>query len=270
MLIWSPSPIAFEIGKLQIYWYGIIYALSLFLSWMLSTWILRKLRQNNINVPSKEEFDGFMFWAIVFVVVGARFGHIVFYDLEYYIKHPSEIIMIRNGGLSFHGAVLSLFLYIFAYVKRKTINWKIMTDVLVISGALGVGIGRFANFMNQELYGKITSSNFAVIFKYVDNMPRYPTQLFEAFFEGLLNFWILFVFFRFKGTKIIGTGTPSALFCIIYSSSRFIIEFYKDVETYTFFNAIELTIGQILSILMFFCGVFMVNLNRNKFITSDK
>ena len=270
MLIWSPSPIAFEIGKLQIYWYGIIYACSLFLSWIVSTWILRKLRQNNITVPSKEEFDSFMFLAIVFVVVGARLGHVLFYDLEYYIKHPLEIIMIRNGGLSFHGAVLSLFLYIFAYVKRKAIKWRIMTDVLVIAGALGIGIGRFANFMNQELYGKVTSSDLAIIFKYVDNMPRYPTQLFESFFEGLLNFWILFVLFRFKGVKIIGTGNPSALFCIIYSSARFVIEFYKDVETYTFFNSIDLTIGQILSILMFFCGIFMLKFDRNKLITLDK
>ena len=162
MFIWSVSPVAFSIGSIPVYWYGIIYATALFASWAVATWVLRKLRNNNIKVPTKEEFDNFMFWAIVSIVVGARLGHVLFYELEYFIKHPLEIIMIRNGGLSFHGSVIALVVYVFVYVKRHNIQWKVMADVLAIAGALGVGIGRFANFMNQELYGKISSSGLSL------------------------------------------------------------------------------------------------------------
>ena len=263
MFIWSVSPVAFSIGSLPVYWYGIIYATALFASWAVATWVLRKLRNNNIKVPTKEEFDNFMFWAIVSIVVGARLGHVLFYELEYFIKHPLEIIMIRNGGLSFHGSVIALVVYVFVYVKRHNIQWKVMADVLAIAGALGVGIGRFANFMNQELYGKISSSDMAVIFSLVDNMPRYPTQIIEAFFEGLLNFWLLFVIFRLKGVKIIGTGITTAIFCIVYSSARFVIEFYKEVEVYTYFDTIALTVGQVLSIALFLFGVFVLYYRRD-------
>lgn len=266
MFIWSVSPVAFSIGILPIYWYGIIYATALFSSWAVATWVLRKLRNNDIHVPSKEEFDSFMFWAIVSVVVGARLGHILFYELEYFLKHPMEIIMIRNGGLSFHGSVIALVVYVFMYVKRHKISWKIMADVLAIAGALGVGIGRFANFMNQELYGKVTSSDIAVIFSLVDNMPRYPTQIIEAFFEGLLNFWLLFIIFRLKGVKVIGTGIIASIFCIVYSSARFIIEFYKEVEVYTYFDSVALTVGQILSIALFLFGVFVLYCRRDSSI----
>ncbi len=267
MFIWSVSPVAFSIGSLPVYWYGVIYATALFLSWAAATWVLRKLRSNNINVPTKEEFDNFMFWAIVSIVIGARIGHVLFYEPEYFLKHPLEIIMIRNGGLSFHGSVIALAIYVFAYVRHRKVSWKIMADVLAIAGALGVGIGRFANFMNQELYGQITSSDMAVIFSLVDNMPRYPTQIIEAFFEGLLNFWLLFVIFRLKGVKIIGTGVITAVFCIVYSSARFVIEFYKEVEVYTYFNAITLTVGQVLSIALFLFGVFVLYYRRDSQIS---
>lgn len=257
MFIWSVSPIAFSIGPLPVYWYGIIYAISLFSAWAVATWILRKLRFNNIPVPTKESFDSFMFWAIISVIVGARLGHVLFFDLSYYMRHPAEIFMIRNGGLAFHGAIITLAIYTFIYVRRQNFSWRILTDVLAIAGALGVGIGRFANFMNQELYGQITASDLGVIFSFVDNFPRYPTQIFEAFFEGLLNFWLLFIIFRLKGVKLIGTSIPTAIFCMVYSAARFVIEFYKDVEVHTFFNTVALTTGQILSILLFLFGVFI-------------
>lgn len=264
MLIWSVSPIALSIGNFNIYWYGIIYATALFSSWTIATWILRKSRNNKISVPSKEDFDKFMFWGIIFIIIGARLGHVLFFDLEYYITHPLEIFMLRNGGLSFHGSAIALAIYTYFFMKKQNFSWKLLADVLSLAGAFGVGIGRIANFMNQELYGRISTSDFSVIFSLVDHMPRYPTQLFESFFEGFLNFIILFFIFKLKGIKTIGTGLITALFCVIYSSARFAIEFYKDVETYTYFNSITLTVGQILSIALFLFGIFMLYLKNNE------
>lgn len=267
MFVWSVSPIAFSIWNFNVYWYGIIYAMALFSSWAIVTCILRRLRNNNISVPSKEEFDKFMFWAIVSIIIGARLGHILFFGLEYYISHPLEIFMLRNGGLSFHGSVIALAIYTYVFMRKQNYSWKLFADILSLAGSLGVGIGRIANFMNQELYGKISTSDFSIIFSVVDHMPRCPTQLFESFFEGFLNFVILFFVFKLKGIKIIGTGLIGALFCIIYSFARFAIEFYKDVETYTYFNILTLTVGQILSIALFLFGIFMLYLRNNKKIS---
>jgi phosphatidylglycerol:prolipoprotein diacylglycerol transferase len=200
-----------------------------------------------------------MFFAIVWTVVGARLGHVIFFELEYYLHNPHEIIMLRNGGLSFHGSVLALTLYTSYFCKKRNVYWKIILDVLCLAGSLGVGIGRLANFVNQELYGKVCTANFAVIFSLVDQLPRYPTQLLESFFEGLLNFWLLIIVFRLKGIVIIGTGMLTSIFCIVYSSARFIIEFYKEVETITYFKCISLTVGQILSIALFLFGIFVLH-----------
>ena len=264
MFVWSASPVDFSIGFLNVYWYGILYALSLASAWLVSSWVLRKLRTNSFNVPTTEQFDSFMFWAIVSVIAGARLGHALFFDLEFYINNPFELLMIRNGGLSFHGGFIGLAIYTMCFIRKHQFSWKVLADTLSLSAALGLGIGRIANFMNQELYGKIAAIDMAVIFPYVDHMPRYPTQLWESFFEGFLNFWLLFVIFRFKGTDIIGKGILTSIFCVFYSSARFFIEFYKEVEAYTYFNCITLTVGQVLSIAMFVFGIFVLYLNENK------
>ncbi|MDR0744421.1 MAG: prolipoprotein diacylglyceryl transferase [Holosporales bacterium] len=261
MFILSMSPVAFRLFGFPIFWYGILYALAILCSWAIASWTLRKLKINSIPIPSKEEFDKFMINAVLAMLIGARFGHVLFFDFEYYIKNPIEIIMVRNGGLSFHGAFLGLGILLYWYHKNTAFSFKMMTDILCLAGSFGLGIGRIANFINQELYGKVSASDYSVIFTLVDFLPRYPTQLFESFFEGFFNFWILFIIFRIKGIAIIGTGKLSAIFCIIYSSTRFIIEFYKEVESYTYFNFITLTVGQILCIVLLICGIFVLYFN---------
>jgi phosphatidylglycerol:prolipoprotein diacylglycerol transferase len=191
------------------------------------------------------------------MLVGARIGHVLFFEFEYYLANPLEILMIRNGGLSFHGGVIALAAYTYTFNMRHDLSWKIMLDALCIGGSLGIGFGRIANFCNQELYGKVCASNIAVIFPMVDHLPRYPTQLFESLFEGFINFWILMLIFRSRGVKIIGACKISSIFAIVYSSSRFVIEFYKDVETCTYFHCISLTIGQTLSLAFFTFGIFL-------------
>jgi phosphatidylglycerol:prolipoprotein diacylglycerol transferase len=205
-----------------------------------------------------------MFWAIVTIIVSARFGHILFFEPTYYLKHPFEVLMIRNGGLSFHGSVIGLGIYSYFFIRSKKVQWLLMADVLSIAGALGVGIGRIANFINQELYGKVTSSNYSVVFATVDKFQRHPTQIFESFFEGFLNFWTLFLILKFRGIRTFGSGVFVSVFCIIYSSSRFAIEFLKEVEAYNYFNVVQLTVGQVLSIIMF---VFGISIKKMKYLT---
>ncbi|MDR1476001.1 MAG: prolipoprotein diacylglyceryl transferase [Holosporales bacterium] len=260
MLIWNTSPIAFCLFHIPVYWYGVIYTTSLLSSWAVATWTLRKIRNISPSiVPSAEKFDKFMLFSIIWMIIGARLGHVLFFDFEYYLQNPFEILMLRQGGLAFHGSVMALAAYTYYFCHTYKFKWKIILDVLCLAGALGLGIGRLANFVNQELYGKVCTSDFAVIFSLVDHLPRYPTQLFEALFEGFLNFWILLVIFRLKGVNTIGSGVLTSVFCIIYSSSRFIIEFYKEVAIEQYFGWLSLTIGQTLSIALFLFGIFVIN-----------
>ena len=254
MLLMDINPVAFRLSGIDIYWYGIFYALALLGSWMVATFILRRLRTQNAIVPSKQQFDSFMFWAIVWAVIGSRLGHVLFFEPTYYAEHPIEILLIRNGGLAFHGGFIAVAIFIYYFCRKNNFRIMTMCDILCFSASFGIFIGRLANFFNQELYGKIATVDHAVIFQFVDKMPRYPTQIYESLFEGLLNFIVMLYVWGFTRGKIIGSGVFTFIFCTIYSISRFIIEFYKDVET----NFWGLTTGQILSILMFLIGIIIL------------
>lgn len=255
------SPIAFTLGSISIYWYGLIYAASILVSWKFASYIISNTPQS----PSKEEFEQFIFSCILACVIGARLGHILFFEFEYYLKHPIEIVMLRNGGMSFHGAVLALAIVGYIFSRRHTYNIKIIADILSFAGSIGIFLGRIANFINQELYGLPTGVNWAVIFSYVDPLPRHPTQLYESFFEGLVSFWLMLIVWAIRGSKSIGTGVYAFIFFSIYSISRFFIEFFKDVETINCFGIIKFTIGQILSIALLLFAILILNIKKGQF-----
>ncbi|MDR0552585.1 MAG: prolipoprotein diacylglyceryl transferase [Holosporales bacterium] len=266
MIVWNLSPIAFSLGgKIDVYWYGIIYALSVMISWKISCSIIRRA-EIQINIP---DFDKFMLVGIVACIIGARLGHIVFFDLNYYLQNPHEIFMLRNGGLSFHGGILGLIGTIIWFSRQYKIGFKIIADILSFAGSIGIFLGRIANFINQELYGKITSVDWAVIFSMVDNMPRHPTQLYEALFEGALSFVVMRAYWSFHGMrnteKYIGSGKYSFIFLSIYSSSRYFIEFFKEVEPVeSLSNVLFITTGQLLSVLLFIFALLVIVLPRKK------
>ena len=239
------SPIAFSIAGVNIYWYGILFAVSLLTSWCFASAVVRRTGSNF----SVNDLDKFLFGGIIATILGARLGHIIFFDLRYYITYPSEIFMIRNGGLSFHGGLIGLLLFAWLYSRRRKISLKFLADVLCLAAPLGLITGRLANFFNQELVGKVWASDKAVIFPLVDGLPRYPTQLFEAMTEGLLAFLINIIILRCRGWKSVGSGVYLFSFLTVYSSSRFVIEFFKDVPQINFFDLFSLSTGQILCLL---------------------
>lgn len=264
MLLLDISPVAFRIFGVEIYWYGIFYATALLASWATATLLLRILRKQNIDVPSKQQFDSFMFWAIIWTVIGSRIGHIIFFEPLYYTDNPKEIFLIRNGGLAFHGGFIALAIFTYNFCKKYKFSLKMITDILSFSAAIGIFIGRLANFFNQELYGKVSTADHAVIFNLIDTLPRHPTQIYESLSEGLLNFIIMIYIWGLSRGRAVGSGIFTAVFCIVYAVSRFAIEFFKDVETYTYFNAITITVGQILSIFMLVIGILMLCVRRQQ------
>ena len=237
MFVLDFSRIAFSIFGFDIYWYGIIYAIAIAASWKFAHIVINQ----NSCIFHQKEFDKIMQKLIIFCVIFARIGHIMFFEPQYYLNNPIEILMIRHGGLSFHGGVIGVAIAIFTH-KHQARYCKELMDILGFSGSIGIFIGRFANFFNQELYGLPTSSKFGVVFANVDFLPRHPTQIYEAIFEGLLNF--AFMLFLYKKRCKIGSLLYITSFLCIYSISRFIIEYFKDVEKVI----CNITMGQILSI----------------------
>ncbi len=260
----NESTIAFSIGNFNIYWYGILFAISLLVGWYIANNIVKRLNILGYLKLTLNEFDSFLFLGLIIVIVFSRLGHVLFYEFQFYKSNPLEIFMIRNGGLAFHGGLIGLILYTYIYCKRKQISWLFLSDILSISASAGLITGRLANFFNQELVGKVWASKYGVVFPLVDTFPRYPTQLYEALTEGLLAFFIQIIYLNINGWKSFGTGKYSLIFCIVYSSSRFIIEFYKDVEEIFITDNLLLTVGQILCILMFVFGLLLYWMTSKK------
>lgn len=258
------STVAFSIGNFNIYWYGILFAFSLLIGWYISNNIVKKLNILEYSKLTLNEFDSFLFFGLIIVIIFSRLGHVLFYEFQYYRINPMEIFMIRNGGLAFHGGLIGLLLYIYIYSKKKSISWLLLCDILSIATSAGLITGRLANFFNQELVGKVWASEHGVVFPLVDTFPRYPTQLYEALTEGLLAFIIQAIYLNRNGWKSFGSGKYSVIFGIIYSTSRFIIEFYKDVEEIFITDNLLLTVGQILCILMFIASLFIYWISTKK------
>ena len=259
----NESTVAFSIGNFNVYWYGILFAISLLIGWYVSNNIIQRLNCIGYSKLTLKDFDSFLFFGLIIVIVFSRLGHVLFYDFQFYKNNPMEILMIRHGGLAFHGGLIGLIIYVYIYCKKKNILWLLLLDILSISASAGLITGRLANFFNQELVGKIWASEYGVIFPLVDTFPRYPTQLYEALTEGLLAFFIQIIYLNSNGWKSFGTGKYSVIFGIVYSTSRFIIEFYKDVEEIFIANTILLTVGQILCILMFMISLVLYWISNN-------
>jgi phosphatidylglycerol:prolipoprotein diacylglycerol transferase len=254
----STSKIAFFVGSLPIYWYGILYAISVFIAWKFACYLVVKVN----NTANKQEFEKFMLFCVIATVIGARLGHVLFFEPGYYFLHPFEIIKLRNGGLSFHGGIIGLAVVVYRFCTKNNYKFAVIADIFAFAGSIGIFLGRIANFINQELYGIITSVNWAVIFTTVDQMPRHPTQLYESIFEGFFSFCVMAILLKLKGNKTIGTGIYAFIFLVLYSASRYIIEFYKEVELFSFCK-IFFTIGQVLSLVLFvFAFLIFMFLNK--------
>lgn len=247
------SPIAFNIFGINIYWYGIAYVIGLWLA----LWYAEKLSSKfNINIEQKT-FDKFFPIACVAIVIGGRLGHVLFFEAKYYFHNLYEIINIRNGGMSFHGGLIGLVIASILFCKTKKIDIWRFTDVLSTVAPIGLGIGRIANFINGELYGKPTDSFFGVLFKNVE-LYRHPTQIYESLTEGFLTFIILRLCWN---KKIIQkkSGIIFSLFLLLYGIFRFSIDFLKESDLY-----FSLTMGQWLSIFMILFSIVIATKRYTK------
>ena len=248
------DPILFDFGFLVIRWYSLAYIFGILIGWWLGKIIILKKFNNLIFNFDIKEFDNLITYIIVFMLLGGRIGYVLFYNLGYYLSNPLDILKIWEGGMSFHGALAGIILGTYWFSIKKNIPTFFLLDIISFVAPIGIFFGRIANFINGELVGKTTDVAWGVIFPNIDSNIRHPSQLYEAFLEGIVLFIIMNLILFRKNYK---TGTCSYFFLILYGIFRIFSEFYRepDLQIGYFFNLISM--GMILSVLMILAGAII-------------
>jgi phosphatidylglycerol:prolipoprotein diacylglycerol transferase len=254
MFINNFDPVAFQIMSFEIRWYSLAYILGIIIGWILCKKIFIK------DLDINQRFDDFISYLIIGIIIGGRLGYVLFYNFNYYINNIVDIFKIWQGGMSFHGGLLGIIVASILFAKKNNQDTFIYTDLVSLVAPVGIFFGRFANFINSELYGKVTEVPWAVTFVQVDNLSRHPSQLYEAIFEGIILF-ILLLYFRNKNF-LEKPGLISGLFLIFYSVFRFCIEFFRVPDEQIGYLVFNLSIGQIISLVFIMIGTIVFYLKN--------
>jgi len=248
MFINNFDPVAFQVLSIEVRWYSLAYIIGLLFGWLYCNKILIK------EEDKKNQFDNYITFIILGIILGGRLGYILIYNPSYYLKNLIEIPMIWNGGMSFHGAVLGIIISTIIFCKKNNQNIFYYLDLVALSSPIGIFLGRIANFINSELYGRETDIIWSVKFLQIDNLSRHPSQIYEAIFEGIILFIILNFFHRKLTQK---NGLVSYLFIIYYSFFRFFVEFTREPDAHIGLLIFSMSMGQIISVIFFIIGTFL-------------
>lgn len=243
------SPEIVKIGPLSIRWYGLMYLIGFICSYLI---VKREIKRRGLKVE-KDFLENLYFYLILGLLLGARLGYVIFYNLTYYIKHPLEVFALWHGGMSFHGGLIGVILSALFFTKAKKFDFFTLTDMLVLTAPIGLGLGRIGNFINGELYGRISDVPWAMIFPEGGPLPRHPSQLYEATLEG----FVLFVALWFLKDKFSKSGMLSSIFLVLYGVFRFFIEFFREPDPQIGYILGLFTMGQILCSIMILSGMVL-------------
>ena len=250
MFINNFDPVAIQFFSIEIRWYSLAYIGGIIIGWILSKRIF--ISDENI----KRNFDDFISFLIIGIIIGGRLGYVIFYNYNYYSENLLEILKVWQGGMSFHGGLIGVIIVSICFAKKYNQDPYHYLDIVSYVAPIGIFFGRIANFINSELYGIETNLPWAVKFIKVDDLFRHPSQLYEAFFEGLILFIILILFKNKKFSKL--PGFISGVFLIFYSFFRFVIEFVRVPDEQLGYLFLNYTMGQIISFIFFFIGIYLV------------
>ena len=256
------SPVALHIGPFDLRWYSLAYLAGIFVGY----WYLLKLLKEPGAPLARRHADDLVFYAALGIILGGRLGYVLFYNFGQYLRHPIEILKLWDGGMSFHGGVVGTSLGIIYFAHKQKLSWLRIHDYVACCAPFGLFFGRLANFINQELWGAPTSVPWAIRFQEFNEYgqrvlgpPRHPSQLYEAFLEGVVLFVILaFLFWRTKSRY--EPGKLVGVFIFLYGIFRFGIEFIRepDQQLIGFAQATHLHMGQWLSLPMILGGIYLI------------
>jgi phosphatidylglycerol:prolipoprotein diacylglycerol transferase len=275
------SPEIFRIGPIAIRWYGLMYAIGFASSYLLVKYQMQKKGQGSRGKGQEDKgqgakgkgrkdrstvveypqgfLDSLYTYLVLGLLIGARLGYVLFYDLASYAKNPLEIFAVWHGGMSFHGGAIGCLAAGYLCCRKYRVDFWRAADLVVVTTPIGLGMGRLGNFINGELYGRVTDVPWAMIFPTGGPLPRHPSQLYEFALEGVA----LFVLFWFLKERKLAPGALSGLFIACYGLFRFFVEFFREPDVQLGFIAGPFTMGQLLSVFMALAGVALFILRKN-------
>jgi len=258
------DPVLISFGPIAIRWYALAYIVGILLGWLYARTLIKTESLWGGPAPlTVNDFDDFVLWVTLGIILGGRTGYVLFYNLPYFIENPLEIFQLWKGGMSFHGGFIGCLVVIFLFARFRNISFLSLGDLTCAAATIGLFLGRIANFINGELWGRPTDVPWAMVFPSGGPEPRHPSQLYEAALEGIVLFVVLALFIRAGALKRPGFITGS--FAIGYAIARSICEFFREPDAQLGFLWGGLTMGMLLSIPLLLIGIgFIVWSMRNK------
>ncbi|OYZ98764.1 MAG: prolipoprotein diacylglyceryl transferase [Rhizobiales bacterium 17-65-6] len=251
------DPVIFAVGPFAVRWYALAYIFGLLLGWQVARMLVSRPALWGGTAPMRPvDLDDALFWATIGVIVGGRAGYVLFYNLPYFLQHPLEMVMVWKGGMSFHGGLGGTLLALILFARSRGIRVMSLLDVAGVVAPIGLLFGRIANFINGELWGRPSDADWAVIFPSGGNVPRHPSQLYEAALEGLLLFIIMLVCVRLGALK--RPGLAAGIFGIGYGLGRITGEFFREPDPQLGYLAFGTTMGMLLSLPVVIGGLGLV------------
>ena len=251
------DPIVINLGFIAIRWYSLAYIFGIILGWWLAKKIIIHLTKNYKFQIRSNDFDEYITYLVISIILGGRLGYVFFYNFEFYSANLLNILKIWEGGMSFHGGLIGMILSIYLFSLKYKLQFFYLSDLVSLVAPIGLFLGRISNFINTELYGRVTDFPLAIIYPLIDNNPRHPSQLYEAFFEGIILFIILLFYFSKKPKKYI-IGNISGLFLIFYSIFRFLIEYLREPDYHLGLVFYYFSMGQLLCIPFLLAGIWIL------------
>jgi phosphatidylglycerol:prolipoprotein diacylglycerol transferase len=253
------DPVAISLGPIAIRWYALAYIGGIVLGWIYARSLLKNEKLWDGPAPiAVTQLDDFILWVTLGIIVGGRTGYVLFYNLPFFVQHPAAIFKLWEGGMSFHGGFLGCVVAVIWFARRNGVPILSLGDIVTAVGPIGLFLGRLANFINSELWGRVADPSlpWAVIFPNGGPDPRHPSQLYEAFLEGIVLFAVLAVMIRMGALKRPGLILGS--FILIYALARITGEMFREPDPQLGFLWRGLTMGMLLSVPMIFAGIILI------------
>jgi len=249
------DPVAVRIGPIAVRWYALAYVVGLLCAWGL----VRRVGGGSAAILNKRDADDLLMWATLGVVFGGRLGYVLFYKPGYYIAHLDEVLSLWRGGMSFHGGMLGVVLAAILFARARKLDIFSVGDLAALAAPIGLFFGRIANFINGELWGRASSVSWAMVFPdpRAGNLPRHPSQLYEAALEGIVLFAALLLAMRLLGS-LKRPGEIGGLFLVGYGFARIASEFFREPDAHLGFLFAGATMGQLLSLPMIAVGLWLI------------
>ena len=248
------DPVLVSIGPFAIRWYALAYIVGILGGWFYARAIVRSEALWGGKAPlTVTDYDDFILWVTLGIILGGRIGYVLFYNAPYFVEHPVEIVQLWKGGMSFHGGFLGCVAAVLLFAWRRGIPWLSLGDITCAVAPIGLFLGRLANFINAELWGRVTDVPWAIVFPGAGPLPRHPSQLYEAALEGLVLLVVLGLLVRAGALK--RPGTIIGVFALGYGIARFICEFFRQPDAQLDFYWGWATMGMLLSLPLMLTGI---------------